>query len=219
MVSSYMTKRKLVLFFLGSLVIIFFLAFYSYINLFSSAPKVGSCFAPTIEQMKEIKHCYKVFTNSKTHEKKFTLTEEARNKLMYFKKYNYDLVWINSTYGVFWANREGRMMKTLPADSLYGGFSQGLARHKGENGKIGYMNLNLRVVIKPQFDGATPFAYDYAKVCIGCKRQFKAKDLKEDQHINPLIGGKWWVIDKKGVKVKSCPLDKNERELCVIPAK
>jgi len=71
-------------------------------------------------------------------------------------------------------------------------FSEGLARTQ-LNGKIGFFNRNLEVVIKPMYDFAFPFHDGVAEVCLGCKS--KPIDQK-----NMLIdGGNWKKIDKNGL--------------------
>lgn len=57
--------------------------------------------------------------------------------------------------------------------------------------KIGYANLDGRIVIKPSFDCAYPFRNNKAKVGKGCKEQ------TDGEHYW-WTGGQWFTIDKKG---------------------
>ncbi|MFC1615627.1 WG repeat-containing protein [Patescibacteria group bacterium] len=69
-------------------------------------------------------------------------------------------------------------------------FKEGLSRYV-ENGKVGFINENLEIVIPAQFDNAYPFENGFAKVCNGCQRDPMVEHSK-------LEGGIWGVVDKKG---------------------
>jgi hypothetical protein len=64
-----------------------------------------------------------------------------------------------------------------------------------KDGKIGYADLNGKIVIQPKFDCAYPFKKGKAKVGIGCKTK------TEGEH-SMWVDGKWRSIDKKGNTVK-----------------
>ncbi|TQV62158.1 MAG: WG repeat-containing protein [Sulfurovum sp.] len=69
-------------------------------------------------------------------------------------------------------------------------FVEGLARTVLD-GKMGFFNRNLEVVIKPMYDFAYPFHDGVAEVCIGCN----AKEI--DKKI--VDGGNWKKIDRNGL--------------------
>jgi len=64
-----------------------------------------------------------------------------------------------------------------------------------KNGKIGYADLNGKIVIQPQFDCAYPFKNNKAKVGVGCKEN------KSGEH-HFWTGGNWHTIDLDGKVVK-----------------
>jgi hypothetical protein len=72
-------------------------------------------------------------------------------------------------------------------------FSEGVARAIS-GGKVGYVDIHLTMVIKPEFDFAFPLANGRAIVCMGCD------PVAEAEH-HTVIGGKWGVIDKSGATV------------------
>ncbi len=74
-------------------------------------------------------------------------------------------------------------------------FSEGLSRFAGE-GKIGFVDECGKVVIPAQFDFADAFVDGQARICQGCK-------LKIEGEHRTFVGGKWSVINKKGVVIQS----------------
>jgi hypothetical protein len=70
-------------------------------------------------------------------------------------------------------------------------FEEGLARYVADDGKIGFFNKKGKVVIQPQFGGASYFHDGLAAVCTGCK-----EERIDDATI--VRGGKWGYIDHKG---------------------
>ena len=94
-------------------------------------------------------------------------------------------------YDLYYVNRRGKMASVLPFDNGADYFREGLARTR-KNGKIGFFNSELDVIIAPTWDFAFPFESGVAVVCEGCvpRRLF-------DEHV-ALEGGKWGYIDKRG---------------------
>ena len=70
-------------------------------------------------------------------------------------------------------------------------FKEGLARTR-INGKIGFFDKNLDIVLKPIYDYAFPFHNGVAEICIGCK------ELLSDGN-SLLDGGAWKRIDRTGL--------------------
>lgn len=100
------------------------------------------------------------------------------------------LAYLFSPAGVFYFTRSGLARKTLIFDNGPDDFSNGLARTE-RNGKIGFFDKALSIVIKPQYDFAYSFENDLALVCMGCIRK------KEGEHTR-MAGGKWGAINSKG---------------------
>jgi len=94
----------------------------------------------------------------------------------------------------YYVRKDGKAMKTLTYDNKADPFSDGLARTR-INGKIGFFNSNLDIVLKPVYDFAFPFHNGKAEICTGCKEQ------KEGEH-SMLEGGKWQKIDRNGLVIE-----------------
>ncbi len=69
-------------------------------------------------------------------------------------------------------------------------FKEGLSRYI-DNDKVGFMNENLEIVIPAQFDWASPFDGDEARICNGCK-------LVSDGEHGSWMGGDWGKMNTKG---------------------
>lgn len=74
-------------------------------------------------------------------------------------------------------------------------FSEGVRRFV-KNGKVGFVDRNGTVIIKPEHDFVSPFNYGYAAFCDGCDRE-----KTEDEH-KAIVGGTWGVMNFKGETVK-----------------
>jgi hypothetical protein len=69
-------------------------------------------------------------------------------------------------------------------------FEEGLARFT-EHEKFGFFDTTGKIVIKPQFEFASPFHEELAAICIGCKSKVQGEHRFME-------GGKWGYIDRKG---------------------
>jgi hypothetical protein len=101
-------------------------------------------------------------------------------------------VLINNSF--YYIRKDGKKIKTLTYDNEADPFSDGLARTK-VNGKIGFFNSNLDIILKPIYDFAFPFHKGEAEICTGCKEK------KEGEH-SMLDGGKWQKIDRNGLVIE-----------------
>ncbi|CAA6821861.1 MAG: Unknown protein [uncultured Sulfurovum sp.] len=102
-----------------------------------------------------------------------------------------------STYmdnNFYYIRKDGKKIQTLTYDNGADPFSDGLARTK-INGKIGFFNSNLEIVLKPIYDFAFPFYDGIAEICTGCKE-------KKDGEHTMLDGGKWQKIDRNGLVIE-----------------
>lgn len=64
-----------------------------------------------------------------------------------------------------------------------------------EDGKIGYADLNGKIIIQPKYDCAYPFKNGKAEVGIGCKTKTEGEHTMWED-------GEWHTIDKKGNRIK-----------------
>ncbi len=99
---------------------------------------------------------------------------------------------INNEY--YYVRKDGKAIKTLTYDNAADPFSDGLARTK-INGKIGFFNTNLDIILKPIYDFAFPFYKGIAEICTGCKEK------QEGEH-SMLDGGKWQKINREGLVIE-----------------
>ncbi|MGI9383493.1 MAG: WG repeat-containing protein [Methyloligellaceae bacterium] len=68
-------------------------------------------------------------------------------------------------------------------------FAEGLARFV-KDGKMGFFDIQGRVVIDARFDWVEPFSNGRAKFCTGCKKQLMGEHWT-------MTGGNWGVIDRQ----------------------
>ena len=94
----------------------------------------------------------------------------------------------------YYIRKDGKEIQTLTYNNKADPFSDGLARTK-INGKIGFFNSNLDIILKPIYDFAFPFYKGKAEICTGCKEK------KEGEH-TMLDGGKWQKIDRNGLVIE-----------------
>jgi hypothetical protein len=73
-------------------------------------------------------------------------------------------------------------------------FKEGLARTRVD-GKIGFFDKNLDMVLPPFYDYAFPFHHGIAEICIGCKEIGRGED-------SILDGGEWKKIDRTGLLIE-----------------
>lgn len=92
--------------------------------------------------------------------------------------------------GIYYVNKNGKVVRTHLFDNGADYFKEGLARTI-QNNKYGFINKSLDIVIESEYDFAFPFSNNFSKVCNGCKIN------KVDEH-KELSGGAWGYIDKTG---------------------
>jgi hypothetical protein len=90
-------------------------------------------------------------------------------------------------------NRNNKIIVMLAFDNGPDYFSEGLARTV-DNGKIGFVNEALDVVIPPQFDAAFPFENNRAKVGRQCAT------IQDGEH-RLWECRQWFEIDKTGKRI------------------
>ena len=105
--------------------------------------------------------------------------------------YNKDnLSHLYSEYGLFYFMESGKARRTISYDNGPDYFQEGLARTSWE-GKIGFFDKQLTIVIPPIFDFAFPFQTGFSLVCNDCRTE-------TDGEYKKVVGGKWGYVGKSG---------------------
>jgi len=94
----------------------------------------------------------------------------------------------------YYIHKNGKKIQTITYENGPDKFSDGLARTR-VNGKIGFFNRNLEIVLKPLYDFAFPFHNGISEICTGCKE-------KEEDGTMMLNGGTWKKIDRSGLIIE-----------------
>jgi len=102
-----------------------------------------------------------------------------------------ELVSVFKNNSFYYIRKDGKQMQTLIYDNGPDPFSDGLARTR-INGKVGFFNSNLEIVLKPIYDFAFPFHNGIAEICTGCKEKPAGEHMMLD-------GGKWQKINREGL--------------------
>jgi hypothetical protein len=97
--------------------------------------------------------------------------------------------------GWFYRRRNGRMVEMLTLDNGPDTFSEGLARGRID-GRLVYVDRQLRTRIATRYTFATPFRHGRATVCIGCV----SVPVKGGEY-HSMQGGTWGVIDRRGREI------------------
>ena len=105
-----------------------------------------------------------------------------------------ELISIFQNNAFYYVRKDGKAIQTLTYENKADPFSDGLARTK-VNGKIGFFNMNLDIILKPIYDFAFPFYKGKAEICTGCKE-------KNIGNHSMLEGGKWQKIDRSGLVIE-----------------
>jgi len=110
-----------------------------------------------------------------------------------FQYNNLALKYINHSW--YYIRRDGKAMSViLDENGNPDSFKEGLARTKID-GKIGFFDKNLNMVLPPFYDYAFPFHNGVSEICVGCKE-------KHIDGYNILDGGEWKRIDRTGLLIE-----------------
>jgi len=120
-----------------------------------------------------------------------------------FDRHGITAVWIKGFKGFYYVRRDGHMVPVITYDNAPDSFVEGRARTQVD-GKIGYIDRRLRVVIPPRYDWGFPFEHGKAVVCSGC-----APKPDGGEH-GPVEGGMWGTVDPNGREI--VPLQYRSRE-------
>jgi hypothetical protein len=111
-----------------------------------------------------------------------------------FDKYGIAAVWMTGVKGFYYVRRAGYMVPVVAYDNGPDYFVEGRARTQVD-GKVGYIDRKLRLVIPPRYDWGFPFERGKAVVCIGCTE-------KPDGGEHRLVeGGMWGAVDRTGREI------------------
>ena len=106
---------------------------------------------------------------------------------------------------LFFALNSGRTAPALFFDNGPDYFVEGLARSM-RDGKIGFVNERLDLVVPRQWDFAFPFEQGVARVCTGC-----AITRGDGDEHGTVDGGVWGLIDREGRVV--APAESEQKSL------
>jgi len=113
-----------------------------------------------------------------------------------FDRYGVATVWIKGFEGFYYVGRDGHMVPVVNYDNGPDDFVEGRARTQVD-GRIGYIDRKLRVVIPPRYDWGFPFEHGRAVVCIGCEQKARGGEHWIVE------GGMWGAVDRNGREIVS----------------
>jgi hypothetical protein len=148
---------------------------------FAQAGPPDACSYEFHREIQTFPHCARRDAGGGLH------VEHSHLRRMAYDRYGLAAVFAGTWHYV---TRTGRSAAVMPLDNGADPFSDGLARAPS-NGKIGYIDRKLNLVIPALFDGAFPFAHGVAVVCMGCRK------VPDDEH-SSYVGGNWGCIDRHG---------------------
>jgi WG containing repeat len=120
-----------------------------------------------------------------------------------FDKHAVATVWIKGFNGFYYVGQDGHMVPVITYDNAPDDFVEERARTQVD-GKIGYIDRKLQVVIPPRYDWGFPFEHGRAVVCIGCEQKPVGREYWFVE------GGMWGAIDRNGREI--VPLQYRSRE-------
>jgi len=104
----------------------------------------------------------------------------------------------------YYLKPNGDSLLVLTYDNDADDFSEGLTRSLVRN-RVAYFDRDFHQIIPPTYDWGWPFKDGRALVCLGCKL-----DAPDSEGHQPLVGGKWGFIDKRGHEVVPVTLTQAE---------
>jgi hypothetical protein len=110
-----------------------------------------------------------------------------------FDRYGIAAVWMEGLKSFYYVRRNDHMVPVVAYDNGPDAFVEGRARTQVD-GKTGYIDRKLRVVIPPRYDWGFPFEHGKAVVCSGCA-------LKPDGEHRLVEGGMWGIVDRSGREI------------------
>jgi len=130
-------------------------------------------------------------TSTRIKEKSYQANylSEVYLKTLNFNGFELITVFIDNHW--YYVRKDGKSMLAIMDDNGKADeFKEGLARTK-VNGKIGFFNRSLDMVLEPIYDFAFSFHNGVAEICMGCK--------EVDTEGEPMLdGGDWKKINRLG---------------------
>lgn len=126
--------------------------------------------------------------------------EVVEGETIYFDGIKKDEVKEKNAWGYVYDKKGNFLYRPFFYDNGADYFSEGVRRFV-KNGKVGFVDRNGTVIIKPEHDFATPFNYGYASFCDNCDWE-----KTENEH-KAIVGGTWGVMNFKGEEVN--PISKS----------
>lgn len=120
--------------------------------------------------------------------------ESVKGETIYFDGFKKDEKPQKNQWGYVYDRKGNFLYRPFFYDNGADYFSEGVRRFV-KDGKVGFVDRNGTVVIKPQHDFVSPFNYGYAAFCDGCDWE-----NTEDEH-KAIVGGTWGVMNFKGQTV------------------
>ena len=117
----------------------------------------------------------------------------AHLRALSFDKHGIAAVRMEGVKGFYYVGRDGHMVPVVAYDNGPDAFVEGRARTPVD-GKIGYIDRRLRVVIPPRYDWGFPFEHGKAAVCSGCVQ-------RPDGEHWLVEGGRWGAVDRNGREI------------------
>ena len=116
----------------------------------------------------------------------------------YFEKLDFSILELQTVMvdkKWYYVTKEGKAIEVIAnKDGEADVFKEGLARTR-INGKIGFFNKTLDIVLEPVYDYAFPFHNGIAEICVGCKEH-------GEEESRMIEGGVWKSIDRAGLIVE-----------------
>jgi hypothetical protein len=152
----------------------------------ADASAAASC-VPFSEGWNDFSACTRVDSSGRRR------VQAAHLHALRFDRYGIAAVWMEGLKAFYYVRRDGHMVPVVAYDNGPDAFVEGRARTQID-GKTGYIDRKLRVVIPRRYDWGFPFEHGKAVVCSGCA-------LKRDGEHRLVEGGMWGIVDRSGREI------------------
>ncbi|MGJ7030793.1 WG repeat-containing protein [Niabella hirudinis] len=140
------------------------------------------------------------------------LNEPITDSLIFIGDFINDYTGASGSFGSMYDRSGTFLYRPLAYDNGPDYFEEGLARCV-QKGKVGFVNEQGKVAIRPQWDWVSPFNYGYALACNGCYWD-RSKD-PEHPPIAYKANAKTFYINREGKTVQLMKKRKTEKDLPV----
>ena len=142
---------------------------------------------------------FKIFSNLENG-------ELVKGETIYFDGFKKDEQNEKNAFGYVYDKKGNFLYRPFFYDNGADYFSEGVRRFV-KNGKVGFVDRNGTVIIKPEHDFVSSFNYGYAAFCDGCDWE-----KTEDEH-KAIVGGTWGMMNFKGEIVQPITKSGNAVEI------